>query len=268
MTHWKNIDYSKIDLPEINNVVFYPRRDPVCTLANQFVKSIMIPIDDSEVISTIWSEKENMRGSILFFHGNGEIASDYLDIAHIFLQMDVRFICADYRGYGHSSGTPTITSMIEDAHDIFQYVYDLLLNNNEPLIVMGRSLGSAPALELAATYSDKIDGLIIESGFAETMPLLRTLGADLTYLQINERDGFAYSDKISNYFKPLLIIHAEEDFLISIEQAEKLFAAAGSPYKKLLRIPAAGHNDIFFTGMEDYVRSVYIFLDFLIKNKK
>lgn len=265
MTHWKNIDYSKIDLPEINNVIFYPRRDLVCTLANQFVKSIMIPVGDGEVISTVWSEKENMQGSILFFHGNGEIASDYLDIAHIFLQMGIRFICADYRGYGHSSGIPTITSMIEDAHDIFKYVHNRLLDNNEPLIVMGRSLGSAPALELAATYSDKIDGLIIESGFAETLPLLRTLGVDPTYLQINERDGFANSDKISNIFQPLLIIHAEADFLIPIEQAEKLFATAGSLHKKILRIPAAGHNDIFFMGMEDYLKSVYVLLDFLIK---
>jgi len=268
MTHWKNIDYSKIDLPEINNVVFYPRHDPVCTLDNQFVKSIMIPIGDGEVISTIWSEKENMRGSILFFHGNGEIASDYLDIAHIFLQMEIRFVCADYRGYGYSSGTPSITSMIEDAHDIFKYVHGHLLDNNEPLIVMGRSLGAASALELAASYSDKIDGLIIESGFAETMSLFRTLGADPSYLQINERDGFANSDKISNFFKPLLIIHAEEDFLIPIEQAEKLFAAAGSPHKKLLKIPAAGHNDIFFKGMEDYLKAVYVLLDFLIRNKK
>jgi pimeloyl-ACP methyl ester carboxylesterase len=268
MTHWKNIDYSKIDIPEINNIVFYPRRDPVCTLANQFVKSIMIPTSDGEVISTIWSEKENMLASILFFHGNGEIASEYLDIAHIFLKMGIRFICADYRGYGHSSGTPSITSMIEDAHDIFKYVHNRLLNNNEPLIVMGRSLGTASALELAAMYDDKIDGLIVESGFAETMPLLRTLGADPEYLQINERDGFANSDKISKFSNPLLIIHAEEDFLISLEQAEKLHAAAGSLHKEILRIPAAGHNDIFFTGMEDYLKAVYILLDFLIRNKK
>jgi fermentation-respiration switch protein FrsA (DUF1100 family) len=268
MTHWKNIDYSKIDLPEINNVVFYPRRDPVCTLANQFVKSIMIPTSDGEVISTIWSEKENMLGSILFFHGNGEIASDYLYIAYIFLQMGIRFICADYRGYGHSSGTPTITSMIEDAHDIFKYNYDRLLEKTEPLIVMGRSLGSASALELAATYSDKIDALIIESGFAETIPLLRTLGAAPVYLQINEGDGFANMDKISKFLKPLLIIHAKEDLLIPVEQAEKLYAEAGSLHKEILRIPAAGHNDIFFIGMEDYLKSVYTLLDFLIKNKK
>jgi hypothetical protein len=181
--------------------------------------------------------------------------------------MDIRFVCADYRGYGHSSGTPTITSMIEDAHEIFKCIHDRLSDNHEPLIVMGRSLGAASALELAATYSDKIDGLIIESGFAETMSLLRTLGADPSYLQINERDGFANSDKISNFFKPLLIIHAEEDFLIPIEQAEKLYAAAGSSHKEILRIPAAGHNDIFFTGTENYLKYVKELIDVSIKMK-
>ncbi len=47
------------------------------------------------------------------------------------------------------------------------------------LIIMGRSLGSASALELAAAYGDAIDGLIIDSGFAHTVPLLRRLGAPI-----------------------------------------------------------------------------------------
>lgn len=97
---------------------------------------------------------------------------------------------------------------------------------------MGRSLGSAPALEIAAEYGEKIDGLIIESGFAETLPLLRTLGVDPNHLEIKEEDGFANADKIKNFNKPLLIIHAEDDYLIPLVQAEKLYAAANAPRKK------------------------------------
>jgi len=43
---------------------------------------------------------------------------------------------------------------------------------------MGRSLGSAPAIELAAAHADRVCGLIIESGFAFAGPLLRLLGID------------------------------------------------------------------------------------------
>ena len=40
---------------------------------------------------------------------------------------------------------------------------------------MGRSLGSAPALELTGHHPEAIAGLILESGFAHTGPLLRRL---------------------------------------------------------------------------------------------
>lgn len=255
MPGWKNHDYSRIDLPEINKVLFYPRRDPICLTTDQYIKPVMIPISAGGVVSSIWTEKKS-SASILFFHGNGELASEYIDIAKLFLQMDIRFICVDYQGYGQSSGNPAVSLMIEDAHDIFKYLSSQINKKEELLIIMGRSLGCVSALEIAAAYGDQIDGLIIESGFAETLPLLRTLGADPEYLKVREEDGFANKDKIKSFSKPLLVIHAENDFLIPVNQAEKLFAASNSQQKKFLKIPNAGHNDIFFTGIKDYLMSV------------
>jgi fermentation-respiration switch protein FrsA (DUF1100 family) len=146
--------------------------------------------------------------------------------------------------------------MLNDAHDIFKYVLERLTGKFEPLVIMGRSLGCASALEIAAAHENSIDGLIIESGFAQTMPLLRTLGANNDILKIREEDGFANIDKIKNYSKPLLIIHAKNDLLIPVDQAEKLYAACNSPQKKMLQIPDAGHNDVFFAGMKGYVAAV------------
>lgn len=81
----------------------------------------------------------------------------------------VNFLVADYRGYGLSGGVPTVSAMLGDSHHILDYARIRLEANGYggPLVVMGRSLGSAPALELAA-HRDGIDGLIIESGFALT----------------------------------------------------------------------------------------------------
>lgn len=249
-------NYSKIDLPQISRALFYPRYDTVEIEENKYLKRVMIPVGDSVFISSLWAAMEKAPATILFFHGNGEISSDYIDIAGIFWQMNIRFICVDYRGYGRSSGDPDASLMIRDAHDIFRYVYSHTREKKEPLIIMGRSLGSAPALEIAAEYGEKIDGLIIESGFAETLPLLRTLGVDPNYLEIKEEDGFANADKIKNFNKPLLIIHAEDDYLIPLVQAEKLYAAANAPQKKILKIPNAGHNDIFVAGIKAYLTAV------------
>ena len=256
MSRWKNRNYEKIDRAEINSVLFYPHRNITAIQVDTFVKEISIPLNSGEVISGIRAQAVNSKGSILFFHGNGELASDYTDIATIFRQINISFICVDYRGYGNSSGYPGAGSMIDDAHDIFNYVHNLISIKNEVFIVMGRSLGCVSALEIAASYENKIDGLIIESGFAQSLPLLTTLGADADYLGVKEEDGFDNGSKIESFAKPLLIIHATEDFLIPINQAQILFNIATSPYKTLLKIPNAGHNDIFFQGMNDYLEAI------------
>jgi hypothetical protein len=256
MSRWENRNYSKIDRVEINSVLFYPCRDLTAIEGNTFVKEISIPLKSGEVISGIRAHPDNSEGSILFFHGNGEIASDYIDIASIFQQMNISFICVDYRGYGKSSGYPGASSMIDDAHDIFEYIRDLTRGEKNVFIIMGRSLGCVSALEIAASYENEIDGLIIESGFAQTLLLLKTLGADAGYLGIKEEDGFDNGRKIGFFSKPLLIIHAMEDFLIPISQAQILFDIATSPHKTFLKIPNAGHNDIFFQGMKDYLTEI------------
>ena len=256
MNHWGNRDYSKIDRPEINSVLFYPRRSADYVIENKFIKEIVIPLTDGGIISGIRAEAKKCRGTILFFHGNGELALEYVDIASIFLQSGINLICVDYCGYGKSSGYPTITSMIDDAHDIFEFVRKRIQLGKEILVVIGRSLGCASALEIAASYKNEVDGLIIESGFALTLPLLVTMGVDTDYLGIQESDGFGNDEKIKCFSKPILIIHAENDFLIPINQAEILFTAVSSTNKKFLKIPDAGHNDIFFIGQPEYIQAL------------
>jgi pimeloyl-ACP methyl ester carboxylesterase len=256
MPRWRNRNYTKIDRTEINSVLFYPQRNMIALDGDTFVKEISIPLNTCEVISGIRADAENSKCSILFFHGNGELASDYIDIAAIFTQINISFICVDYRGYGNSSGYPGAGSMIDDAHDIFKYIRNLIPKEKEVFLVMGRSLGCVSALEIAASYENEIDGLIIESGFAQTLSLLTTLGADAGYLGVKEEDGFDNGSKLESFSKPLLIIHATEDFLIPINQAQILFNIATSPYKTFLKVPDAGHNDIFFQGVKDYLEAI------------
>ena len=141
---------------------------------------------------------------------------------------------------------------------IFDYVQNWLQQNNYPgpLIAMGRSLGSASALELAFHYQDRLDALVVESGFAYAGPLLRLLGIDPASLGFNEEAGFRNVDKIGQFEKPTLIIHAEFDHIIPLSDGRALFEASPSKDKTMLEIPGANHNDIFMRGMNEYMTAI------------
>ena len=153
--------------------------------------------------------------------------------------------------------------MMRDAHVIFDYVQAWLRENGYEgsLIVMGRSLGSASALELSAHYGDRIDGLIIESGFAEVAPLFQILGISMEALGITEDEGFRNIEKIRRFEKPTLIIHAENDHIIPFHNGQMLYDACEAGDKSLLKIPGANHNDIFLVGISEYMKAVKELVD-------
>ena len=53
--------------------------------------------------------------NIIFFHGNGEIVADYDDIGPLYNHAGMNLLVTDFRGYGWSSGNPTVSSMLADA---------------------------------------------------------------------------------------------------------------------------------------------------------
>ena len=200
--------------------------------------------------------------TILFFHGNGEIAHEYDDIAAMFKQQKINFIIADFRGYGFSNGTPTAKNTQRDAHPVLDYVLRHLKKENyiDPLILMGRSLGSVSVMELAQRYPDDFRGLIIESGFANEEPLFRLFGITPEQFGFKIEDGFQNGTKISKYLGPLLVIHAQQDHIIPFSQGEELINLCPSKKKKLVSIPNANHNNILGVNPQKYFEEVYRFI--------
>jgi len=252
------IDYSAFDCPEVTMFLFHPRPEWPTPLSNLNAESIMIPVDPEVAIGARFYLAHKNAPSILFFHGNGEIIAEYDEIAMLYTKAGINFMPVDYRGYGRSSGRPTVTSMMHDAHVIFDFVKNWRKNHQYtgPLVIMGRSLGSASALELAYHYQQEIDGLIIESGFALIGPLLQLMGINMAMLGLSEGKGPRNIDKIRTFDKPALIIHAEYDQIISFEEGQALFDACPSPDKSLLMVPHANHNDIFFQGFTSYMQAI------------
>jgi alpha-beta hydrolase superfamily lysophospholipase len=195
---------------------------------------------------------------ILFFHGNGETARDYDSSADDYRALPASLIVAEYRGYGGSGGEPSLETMLSDAQQELTETKKVLADKGYrgPMAVMGRSLGSAAAIELASSRASELSALIVESGFGEVLPLLALLGVRVEALSLNEDDGPRNLAKMAAVSMPTLILHAEQDDIISIKQAELLMAANKDPQKVFVRVPGAGHNDIQFVAGERYFATI------------
>jgi pimeloyl-ACP methyl ester carboxylesterase len=250
--------YHALDVPEVLTRLFYPRPELAALGPPTSAEEVLMPVASGVMIGARCYAAGPANPTLLFFHGNGEIVADYEELGPLYVQRGLNFFPVDYRGYGRSSGTPTVTAMMSDCHAILDFVQEWLRKRNftGPLAVMGRSLGSASALELAAFHPDRLDGLIIESGFAYAGPLLQLLGVDLQGLGFNEAIGFRNVDKIRQWTKPLLVIHAEQDQIIPVAEGLELYDACPSQEKTLLKVAGAGHNDILSVGFPAYMEAV------------
>lgn len=238
-------DCSNLDRPEVLSYMFPGYRTDSPPPENAIDYSI--PVDDDLSLGARFHPADNQQGPIiLFFHGNGEVAADYDDFAPGFTTLGINFIVVDYRGYGKSTGKPSATALLKDSHIVLDWVKNW---KNEkaftgPLIIMGRSLGSAAAIELVSQNDADIAGLVIESGFAYTMPVLEALGVNISELGLSEEDGFRNDEKMFDIDKSTYIMHAQFDEIIPLSSAETLMSNCTARGKKFSVIPGAGHNNI------------------------
>jgi fermentation-respiration switch protein FrsA (DUF1100 family) len=256
-------DYSKLDQPEVLNTIFHPRKELLSGPLPANAVDLGIAVDEGIRLSARIHLADKDDPNILFFHGNGEIVSDYDMIGPLYNRYGMNFMVVDYRGYGNSGDEPSVTAMMDDSHAIFGFFKEWLASaqHTGPLVVMGRSLGSAPALEMGSSYQDQIAGLIIESGFATTLPLLITLGVDVQRLGIAEDDGFQNVRKISSIDNPTLIIHGQHDEIIPVNSAAILQAQSPARAKELQIVPGASHNTIIAQTGEMYFSVIKQFIN-------
>jgi len=251
-------NYAALDRPEVLTFLFHPRAEAAGHTPADGARDVLVPVADTVAVGGRFHMAHPDGVNLLFFHGNGEIVADYDDLGPIYNRMGLNFLPVDYRGYGRSSGRPRVTAMLADCHVILTFTRRWLQDNGYtgPLMVMGRSLGSASALELARRHPDKIDALVIENGFAHAGPLLALLGVNPAILGAGDHAGFYQLEKMRTVEKPTLVIHAEQDHIIPFSDGQALFEACPSPDKRFLKIPGANHNDIFMRGLDAYLTAV------------
>ena len=243
----------------IINSIFFPRKSHI----EKKERDLLVRVEKNIDVGVSFFIKDITFDNILFFHGNAELAQEYEDIASFYHSVNCNFIVADYRGYGLSSGSPDKDNLLSDSIIIFDYVYNYLKDNcdGERLIIMGRSLGSASAWEVCSRRESYIDGCIIESGFATEEFFFDLFNVSSDGLKFELSDGFESLVKIKGYTKPLLVIHADKDHIVPLEQAELAFNSCSSKNKKIVVVESANHNNIIYCIREKYFQDIRRFID-------
>ncbi len=251
-----------LDRPEVRRVLFYPRRELGFRPLPPGARLVDWQVEPGIALGGRLYPAGASAPAILFFHGNGEIAADYDAIAPLYGRLGISLLVADYRGYGWSGGVPTAGHLLSDAVAAFEGLGSLWAEQGlAPVQVyaMGRSLGSVAAIEVALHAGDRLAGLILESGLADTFGLLARMGVAVANAD-EERDGFGNAAKMERIQAPTLVIHGGADVLIPPADGRELYRRAAAPEKRFVLIPGGRHNDLMLVGHRAYFDAIQEFV--------
>ncbi|MGE0786356.1 MAG: alpha/beta hydrolase [Sandaracinaceae bacterium] len=227
-----------LDHPVIGQRYFFPRREAPPAPWRVEVEGATLVGHRSR------ASIEPSHATLLHFHGNGEVVADWVDGFTPALNargLDVAL--AEYRGYGGSSGSPMLATMLDDALATF----DALGEDPARVVVYGRSVGSIFGLHVAAHR--KVSGLVIESGIADVLERLdlrldaSELGVSRAELEAAARELLDQQKKLAAAACPLLVLHTRGDHMVDPSHAER-FAEWGGERAELVLFDRGDHNSI------------------------
>jgi hypothetical protein len=240
-----------------NQLIYHPSREGFYGGDHGFpVQYVTFTADDGVRLSGAFCPVEHARGAIMWCHGNGGNLSYGFDAAGQFRKLGVSVFLFDYRGYGKSEGSPNGNGVMLDAEAAYQYVTQNLNVPPSHLVILGESLGGAPAIRLASRH--QCAALITQSTFTSIRDMAAVQFPYFPWLRFLVRTNFPNAEDIARVRAPKLLIHSRTDEVVPFWMGEKLFAAANQP-KEMWVIDRAAHNETF--GLPGYLDHLRTFLD-------
>ena len=179
----------------------------------------------------------NPRGVVFYLHGNTGSVERWFADADLFRRANFDLFMLDYRGYGKSSGRIASEEELHaDVYAVWQAVAERY--RGRPVVVYGRSLGTALAATLAARIEPALT--ILVSPYRSIAALARehypwVPGAVLRYPLRTDL-------VLATLRTPVLLVHGDRDTLIPPAHSQALRALV--PQARLVEVEGAGHNDL------------------------
>jgi len=130
---------------------------------------VMFPAQDGSILSALYAPARKGRPTFLMFHGNKQNIYTVQNFMVPYVQEGFGALLFDYRGYGKSEGKPSEKNMKEDGQSALNFLMERKLISPQEIILWGVSLGSTPAIDLAAEHNDwPFKATILQSPFTNT----------------------------------------------------------------------------------------------------
>jgi dipeptidyl aminopeptidase/acylaminoacyl peptidase len=178
----------------------------------------------------------------------------------------------NFRGAGTSGGNLDMLGWTKDLDAVIEYLYQRPEIDSSFLSLLGFSAGAAVSVYTAA-HDSRVTSVIAcscpaEFGFIDPESALerfRNIGTirdkDFPNSISEWAEGFRQVSPINCIQdispRPVVIIHGEDDEVVNISHAYRLYDKAGEP-KRLYTIPGAGHR---LRNNEQALEKVFEFLD-------
>ena len=184
----------------------------------------------------LWVVRRPGPSAVMYFGGNAEsVASSAEALSGAALGRTWVFV--NYRGYAGSTGAPSEAALVADARAVF----DWLKPDHADIAVIGRSLGSGVAVQLA--ISRPVSRLLLVAPFDSLVSVGR---AALPWLPVSwlAKDRFESVKYAPGVSCPTRALIAGADQVIAPVHARRLMAAFAHGVATAVEVPGAGHNDI------------------------
>jgi fermentation-respiration switch protein FrsA (DUF1100 family) len=208
-------------------------------------ETIRLAADDGVTLHARHWRNPDARHTLLYFSGNGEELSDLASYLPEYVKRGFSVLTYEYRGYGHTGGTPGEAAAYADARRLLAWL-QAQGTPPERVIAFGFSLGGGSAVELARTH--RLAGLILEGTFTSAYRVMTRWPVLLGDMFENER-------KLRAVRCPVLVLHGTADPVIPDWHARALYAAANEP-KHLFLVEGGGHGGLEAVAREGYWKAL------------
>lgn len=205
--------------------------------AHHKIGEIAIQLNEVSLYGWLALPKSVTTGAVLYFNGRRESPTT---IFRFLDALEGQAVAVFYhRGLGPSTGKPSEEALVNDGIRVLDWLSDRTQLPTYSIVIIGRSLGSGVAVQVASTC--KIAGLILISPFDSLVNVIRKrFGVFPDFLL---QDKFNSSAHISKVRCPILSIIGLRDKTIPIEMSRALFDQWDGQLSKHA-VPEGGHRGL------------------------